>query len=538
MDIEDCLNRYVIELSKYDGGKFDVFSRSVMKKFKLPIVPKKREILKIYNKLVECGQIQPNQMLETVTRSPNMTNSSGVVVMTIATKPDEKNSCKFQCAYCPSFPNMPKSYLPDEPILAHAMKVNFDTVQQFYDRAKILSINGLIDKIEVIVIGGTWSCYEHAYQEEFIRDIYFAANTYPDIVANKLVRERSDLETEKKINETTACRIISITLETRPDCITPDEIKRFRKYGCTRVQIGVQHINDAILKLINRGCYYADTVRAIKLLKFSGFKIDVHIMPNLPSSSPEEDIRMFDEFIHNPDLQSDAWKLYPTTIVPYTKIKDWYEAGTYKPYSYAELLEVIEHALVHVQPYVRINRVIRDIPMEDIIAGIDSNNTRDAIYQTMAKRGVYSKDIRYREVMTKEFDEKNVKLMVRQYPASDGIEYFISHESLDEKIIYSLLRLRINGEKNMCVYDDLKQSSLIRELHVYGMMIPHGVIASSGASQHRGLGKQLLQEAERITKTHGLHEISVISGVGVMEYYRKLGYTTVTDGDYLKKVMD
>lgn len=534
MDIEDTLKAYITELNKFDGGQFDAFNRSVMKKFKLPIVPKKREIRQIYNKLVESGQIQPNIKLETVTRPPNMTNSSGVVVMTIATKPD-KFSCKFHCAYCPSFPNMPKSYLPDEPILAHAMKINFDAVQQFYDRAKILSVTDVIDKIEVIVIGGTWSCYDIAYQEEFIRDIYYAANTYVDIATNKIVRERTDLETEKKLNETSQSRIISITLETRPDQVTPDEIKRFRKYGCTRVQIGVQHINDTILKLINRGCYYADTVRAIKLLHANSFKIDLHIMPNLPGSCPEEDIRMFDEFIHNPDLQADAWKVYPCTVVPFTRIKEWYDAGTYKPYSYDALLEVIEHALEHVRPYVRINRVIRDIPMEDIIAGIETNNTRDAVYQRMAKRGVYSRDIRYREVMTKDFDEKNVKLMVRQYPASDGIEYFISHESLDEKTIYSLLRLRINSDKSMCIYDDLKNSALIREVHVYGMMIPHGAQATGGASQHRGLGKQLIQEAERITKTHGLSEISVISGVGVMEYYRKLGYTTLTEGQYLKK---
>jgi ELP3 family radical SAM enzyme/protein acetyltransferase len=534
MDIEDCIDRYVIELSKYAGGQFDAFSRSVMKKFKLPIVPKKLAIRKTYNKLVESGQIQPNQMLESVTRPPNMTNSSGVVIVTISTKPDF--SCKYNCYYCPKEGNqMPRSYLSGEPVLAHAMKVDFDAVQQFYDRAKSLNTLDVIDKIEVIVIGGTWSCYDHTYQEEFIRDIYYAANTYTDFVGNKLVRERLDLETEKKFNETSQSRIISITLETRPDQVTPDEIRRFRKYGCTRVQIGVQHINDTILKLINRGCYYADTVRAIKLLRDNSFKIDIHIMPNLPGSNPEEDIRMFDEFIHNPDLQADQFKIYPCCVLPFTRIKEWYEAGTYKPYSYDALLEVVEHALEHVQPYVRINRVIRDIPMEDIIAGIETNNTRDAIYHRMAKRGVYSRDIRYREVMTKEFDEKNVKLMVRQYPASDGIEYFISHESLDEKTIYSLLRLRINGEKNMCIYDDLKQSSLIREVHVYGMMVPHGTSATGGASQHRGLGKQLIQEAERITKTHNLHEISAISGVGVMEYYRKLGYTIMTDGQYLKK---
>jgi ELP3 family radical SAM enzyme/protein acetyltransferase len=551
---------YVIDLAKFDGTNWGIFNRSLLKKYKFSSTPTKLRIKKTYTDLVQCGRIEINKKLEEYITPQQALHSSGVMVVTIATKPD-KFSCKFNCHYCPNEPGQPRSYLSDEPVLARAMECNFDTVKQFFERSKILyGTERKLDKLEVIVVGGTWSCYDKEYQHEFITDIYYAANIFVDMFDNKVPREKYDLQTEQKINETASCRIISITLETRPDMINASEIRRFREFGCTRVQLGIQHINDKILTQINRRCYYADTIRAIRLLKDNGFKVDIHIMPNLPGSCAAEDIRMFDEFNNNPDLQVDQWKIYPCTVVPFTEIKKWYEAGTYKPYDDATLMTVIRYALVNVKPYVRINRVIRDIPMSDIIAGVETDNVRDAIYREMASCGIYSQDIRYREIKAKDYDGTNIKLMIRKYIASHGTEYFISHESNDEKTIYSLLRLRINGIENMCVYDDLRNVTqfgvpehsklhksctsdtvgcatvpMIRELHVYGAMIPHNKPTDEVATQHRGLGKQLLQCAEDISRENGFGAIAVISGVGVKEYYRKLGYVITTEGGYLLK---
>lgn len=532
---DDALTKFVIDLSKFNGINWSSFNRSLLKKYKFSSTPTKLRIKKIYSELVRTGRIQINKNLEEVITPMQSLHSSGVMIVTIATKPD-KFSCKFNCHYCPNEQGQPRSYLSDEPVLARAMECNFDTVKQFFERSKILyDVDRKLDKLEVIVVGGTWSCYNREYQYEFITDIYYAANIFIDMFENKPIRGKYDLAKEQKINETSSCRIISITLETRPDMINIQEIKRFREYGCTRVQIGIQHINDEILTRINRQCYYIDTVKSIRLLKDNGFKVDIHIMPNLPGSTPEEDIRMFSEFINNPDLQVDQWKIYPCTVVPYTKIKEWYDDGSYKPYDESSLTKVIKYALTYVKPYVRINRVVRDIPMSDVIAGIESDNIRDAIYREMASQCIYSQDIRYREIKSKDYDGTNIKLIIRKYIASFGTEYFVSHESNDEKIIYSLLRLRFNSRENMCVYEDLNGVSMIRELHVYGAMIPHNKPTDEVATQHRGLGKQLLQCAEDISRDNGFKSIAVISGVGVKEYYRKLGYTIITDGGYLLK---
>lgn len=529
IDIYDLCNELN---STMPNAEWNAEMKKLLKKYKFSSVPTKQQVKSIYSSLIEEGKIQRNIIFEN--KFITSRNSSGVMVVTIATKPD-KFSCAFNCAYCPTEPGMPKSYLSNEPVLERASKLRFDTIQQFFERSRIIyDVDKKLDKLEVIVVGGTWSCYDVAYQYEFITDIYYAANIFNDMLKNVPLRPKQDLMTEQHFNETSKCRIISITLETRPDMITPDEIRRFREFGCTRVQIGVQHINDDILRHIRRGCYYADTVRAIKMLKDNGFKVDIHIMPNLPSSTPEEDMRMFDEFNNNPDLQVDQWKIYPCTVVPFTVIKEWYDAQIYVPYDEQKLLEVLEYAITHVKPYVRINRVIRDIPMQDIIAGITTQSARDIIHQRIEAKGLMSQDIRYREIRAKNFDDKNIKLVTREYNASDGTEYFISHESLDEKIIYSLLRLRINNEKNMCVYPELQNIPMIRELHVYGAMTPHNSQPSEVAPQHRGLGKQLICAAEVITREHGFGKIGVISGVGVREYYYALDFA-MTVGGYLVK---
>ena len=474
-----------------------------------------------------------------------------------------------------------RSYISTEPGVRRANQCNYDAVLQFFDRASSLEGCGHnIDKVELLVLGGTWSHYPVEYQEEFVRDIYYAAN----IFYTRKERERLSLEEEIKINEKTKCRIIGLTLETRPDCINKYEIERFRRYNCTRVQIGVQHTNDSILKKINRGCYNKDTINALRLLKKNCYKVDYHLMPDLPGSCYEVDKIMFESILEvwnlnqipnidfrklilslvisftlylcinnliisftsfmfimwnqnykiynlaHPELQADQWKIYPTEVTRWTKIYDWYNEGKYKPYAedkldgsnYNKLTTLILSVKVNVFPWIRLNRVIRDIPDAEIYGGNSCTNLRQHLHQILKDNGQYCKCIRCREVKNKKIAENDVKEVVRVYNGLEGTEYFISMESIDEKTLYGFCRLRIN-ENNNDVMKILHNCALIRELHVYGVMTPH-YSQKNTRTQHHGFGKLMLKKAEQIAYMNGVRKMAIISGVGVRQYYEKRGY--------------
>ena len=483
-----------------------------------------------------------------------------------------------------------RSYISTEPGVRRANQSNFDAVLQFFDRASSLESCGqYIDKLEILVLGGTWSHYPIEYQTEFIRDIYYAAN----IFYFRQERERLPLQHEIKLNEKSKCRIIGLTLETRPDCINLKEIIRFREYNCTRVQLGVQHIDDNILKKINRGCYTKDTVRALKLLKKNGFKVDYHLMPDLPSSSFEKDEEMFNKilgvenqtrklfvegieffilflttiiFLINRDIlsyfcsiisfyfyckyfgtkfveykligneiQADQWKIYPTEVTRWTKIYDMYHNNEYKPYAEEiqsngrnKITNLILEVKKKVFPWIRLNRVIRDIPDEEIYGGNLCTNLRQHLHEILKNEGKYCKCIRCREVKNKKITD--FKKIIRKFNDNEGDEYFISFESNDEKTIYGFCRLRLNKNNND-VIDTLKDCALVRELHVYGVLIPH--YDKKVRVQHCGFGKKLLKTAEYISITNGFNKIAVISGVGVRQYYQKRGYNL--DNTYMLK---
>ncbi|KAG5183177.1 ELP3 like acetyltransferase [Tribonema minus] len=473
---------------------------------------------------------------------------SGVLVVTLLTSPHpsytdpvtgkrhvQRFSCKHNCYYCPNEPAhegnnfvpQPRSYLHDEPGVLRANRCGFDSVTQFRDRISVYVINGHpIDKIEVLVLGGTWSEYPRPYQEEFIRDIFYAANTtFEDRV------ERLSLKEELTRNMDAQARVIGITLETRPDTINLEEIERLRSYGCTRLQIGVQHTDDAILTKISREHAVADTIAAIRLLKDNCFKVDIHLMPNLPGATVEGDEAMFTRVLQDPDLQADQWKIYPCSVVPWTVIEKWHREGTYIPYADSDLLEMLMRVKSRVHPWIRLNRVIRDIPNQYISGGCATTNMRQMLQQRMAKRGEFCKCMRCREVRNQEF--KDPTLTVRRYAASGGTEYFISFESPDEKVLYGFLRLRIPSRRSQCLLE-LKGCALIRELHVYGKLKEvteggrgreqGGGKGVKDASQHQGLGSQLLAKAEDIALSYGYGKLAVISGVGVRRYYERFGY--------------
>lgn len=495
-----------------------------------------------------------------------------------------------------------RSYISTEPGVRRANQSNYDAVLQFFDRASSLEFCGhIIDKVELLILGGTWSHYPKDYQEEFIRDIYYAAN----IFYKKKERPRTTLENEIIINQNAKCRIIGLTLETRPDCINKYEIERFRRYNCTRVQLGIQHIDDDVLKKIERGCYNDDTIKALKLLKKNCYKVDYHLMPDLPGSTYEKDKVMFNKilgtrsvkrtynldinlfykittiilfellayYLNNkyfnmvitlinifitahiykiinnnnfitydlihPELQADQWKIYPTEVTRWTKIYDWYQEGSYIPYAeeslegskYNKIINLILDVKVKVFPWIRLNRVIRDIPSTEIFGGNNCTNLRQHLHQILKDDGKMCHCIRCREVKNKMIDPNNIKEIIRKYNGHDGIEYFISLESLDEKTIYGFCRLRINSN-NDDVMPTLHSHALIRELHVYGVMTPHNSYKKS-RTQHHGFGKRMLKKAEQIAYFNGVKKMAIISGVGVREYYQKRGY--YLDNNFMKK---
>lgn len=443
----------------------------------------------------------------------------------------------------------PRSYISSEPAVQRANRYNFSAEGQFFDRAFALKNCGhRVDKIELLILGGTWSHYPREYQIEFIRDIYFSANQF----YSSYKRDKQTLQEEININQNQSqCKIIGITIETRPDCITLSEIKHLRKLSCTRVQLGIQHIDDDVLFRIQRKCYYKHSKKAIYLLKQNGFKIDIHLMPDLPSSSYSKDKEMFQSLLGikkittikpnytryimtNRDIQADQWKIYPTSVTKWTQLFEWHKNKQY--ISYANQVDPVTHntlleeLLLQVKqdmlPWIRLNRIIRDIPSHEIHGGNNMPSLRQILQKKLKEKGYTCRCIRCREIKNNHFSMKNAELKIRQYEASQGTEYFISLEMKDNDYILGFLRLRFNHQNKALISHHLQDAGLIRELHVYGSLITHDNQQStlSSSSQHKGIGTLLLQKAEQITREHKFSKIAIISGVGVRNYYKKRGY--------------
>ena len=532
-----------------------------------------------------------NQIFRRYMVKKSMRSASGVKVVTVVL-PGGKFSCAKDCHYCPQETDrqgnhtQPRSYLSSEPAMRRALRHRFDIRGQFWDRIQCYIATGNIDisdnsseKMEVILSGGTWECYPLDERERFIRECYWAANTY----GLKEDRKILSLKEEIKINETADYRIIGLTIETRPDFINRTSIRNYCRYGVTRVQIGVQHYDDDVLKKINRDCYTKDTIKAIRLLKQAGFKIVVHLMPDLPGSSPELDKWMFEVAIHNPDLQFDDVKIYPTAIcrshndkyVVTSKIAEWYDNGEFQPYAeknIEDLIDVIKHYFVNMNAWVRVQRCVRDIPGSSILAGYQSKtNLRQMIQERIDGSKEKTHDIRHMEVKESKYLKYPARLVVLKYPASEGTEYHLMmaafEDSLVDKIEYYLfrfwsflcsffffkkeelywsnltnyvacfgfLRLRIDPNPGGNIIKEIKNSALIREVHVYGNTL--GVGSDRLSSQHRGYGQYMMSVAEDIALANGYHKTSVIAGVGTREYYKnKCGYNIgEIEGTYMVK---
>lgn len=447
-------------------------------------------------------------------KTKKMRSLSGVAVITISTKP---YPCPGQCLYCPTEKAMPKSYLSNEPAIMRAILNKFDPYKQTANRIKDLKISGHpTDKIELIVIGGTWSFLPTKYRKWFIKRAFDAANG----------KTSKTIKQAQLLNEKTNNRIIGLTVETRPDFINEEEIAMMRELGVTRVEMGIQSIYDNVLKLNKRGHSVEKSIIATKLLKEAGFKICYHLMPNLMGSTPQKDLTMFKEIFKNPDFQPDLIKIYPCVVLKESQLYKSYLKGEYKPYPEKILNQLMEKIMLEIPYYCRMQRVIRDIPATSIVAGSKTSNLREMIDREMIKKGEKCKDIRSREVKDLYDPKEKIQLFRINYDASDGKEIFLSWENKDRTKLFSLLRLRIPEyvlQKQPFFIKELEGAALIREVHTYGQLLSIG--KKSIAAQHKGLGKKLVAEAEKIAKKeYKLKKIAVISGVGVRDYYRHLGY--------------
>ena len=472
------------------------------------------QLLKAYHNLLSSGRIGPNQSLLEILKLKSTRSDSGIVVVSVLTKPF---ACPGKCIYCPDDKSVPKSYLPNEPAVMRALTCKFDPFLQVKTRLRALNAVGHnIDKINIRIIGGTWSYYPNNYQNWFVRRLYQGCNT--------IAPQSNSMFDLQKANEKSKHRIVEVSVETRQDHITLSEIKRLRSFGVTKVELGVQSLYDNVLKMNNRGNSTLSTIQATKLLKENGFKVSYQMMVNLLGADLVSDQQMFADLFSKEGYKPDHLKIYPLALIAETGLYQHYLAGRFKPYSQEELISLLSNIKESVPKYCRIERVIRDIPAQNIVeGGAKISNLRQIVNLRMEESGKKCVCIRCREIKS-DFDLKDESILKRiDYKSSDGIEIFLSYESVKSAKIYSFLRLRINNDKAQII-TVLKKSGLIREIHTYGPQMRIGQ-KSKNAAQHQGFGKALIAEAERIAKEEfGLQKMAVISGVGVHQYFEKLGY--------------
>mgnify|MGYP001281646589 CR=1 FL=1 len=507
---------------------------------------RKTDIIHVYRKLIHSGELKKNDILWSILQKCKARNISGLSVVTLLLAPfpdGQLFSCKHNCYYCPDETvkngadyDMPRSYLMREPAVQRGFRNGWDAVKQMLDRLDSLYKCGHeVDKLEIILEGGTYTEYPVEYLERFHRDIFWAANTYFDIDK----REPYEIDREIIINQTAKVPIIGICIETRPDAMNDFWIRKFRDWGVTRVQLGVQHTNNIILKKVNRGHSIECVEDAMRLLKDNCFKIDIHLMPDLPNSTPELDKQMFRDVFLGDKYQPDQVKIYPCEVTPYTVIEKWYKSGKYTPYCETnpnDLIDVVKYGMELCPPWVRLPRVVRDIPLDYIQSGNMLPNLRQIIDDKFKQEGKSCKDMRTRETgRHSQYKLKDAVWKQRKYYASGSWEYFISLESKDEVALFGFIRLRLPPKQHSPLFNCLTDKGLIRELHVYGNLVPVGA-KSKDDIQHHGVGKNLVKKAEWIAWCNGYKGMAIISGEGVKNYYRKLGYyenNTFMVKDYL-----
>lgn len=555
MKFAQKLNSVLREFSK---DNHDLFSRS--------------ELIAGYTYLVDKKLIKPNDKIIQALKLKPIRTISGVIPITVLTKP---YPCPGNCIFCPNDIRMPKSYIASEPGAQRALRNAYDPYLQTYNRLLALSnIGHTVDKVELIILGGTWSFYQKPYQIWFVKRCFEAMNDFgagidkrkkiPDADFTDTLAKRkgvinynleinkkngalhpdqeanwAELITEQEKNVTAKYRCVGLVLETRPDYIDKTEVINMRRLGATKIQIGIQSLDNKILQANQRGITVNQIKRAFRILRTAGFKIHAHWMPNLYGATPESDkadyLRLW-----GIDFAPDELKIYPTSIIKGTVLSELFTQGKFRPYTLEELKDLLKFCFENTPRYARLTRIIRDIPSDEIQAGNKKSNLRQIVEMEMEKEGKFCNCIRCREIQDQKFKLEELEIDILDYETSIGREKFISYKTkanekqdgqknLNPKLrgdrLVSFLRLCLTDFK-LCrdnFITELSDCALIREVHVYGKVEKIGSAGSENA-QHLGLGKEMIKEAERIAKTAGYKKMAVISAIGTREYYTKLGY--------------
>ena len=484
-----------------------------------------------YHEMVQNNEMDTDvRLLESLRMKP-MRTLSGVTTVTVLTKP---YPCPGKCIFCPTDVRMPKSYLADEPGAMRGLEHDFDPYLQVKSRIQALeSLGHPTDKIELLILGGTWSSYRRDYQEWFVKRCFEAMNEDSHHREHEDHREKQkensvdsvssvvNFDIAQALNETTSHRNVGLVIETRPDEITPDEIRWLRHLGVTKVQMGAQSLDDRILEMNKRGHDVECTHRATALLRAAGFKIVLHWMPNLHGATPESDRADFAKLWQG--FCPDEIKIYPNQLLANAELYEYWKRGEFHPYTTEELIDLIADVKTTIPRYCRVNRVIRDIPSTNVVEGNRRTSLRQDVHDEMKRRGTHCECIRCREVRGKPVDLDLLKLDDLVYGADHAEEHFISYVTPDDKLA-AFIRLSLpSKDAPSTQLNDLDGAALIREVHVYGQSLPVGE-EKIGAAQHAGLGTKLLQHVEKIAKENGFKRMAVISAVGTREYYLERGF--------------
>ena len=477
----------------------------------------KSALVAVYRAMVAAGERAADEDLLARIRMKPVRTLSGVTTVTVLTKP---YPCPGKCVFCPTDARMPKSYLPDEPGAMRGLQNQFDPYLQVRSRIEALEATGHpTDKIELLILGGTWSAYRRDYQAWFVKRCFDAMNGV----------EAETLEEAQRINETAPHRNVGLVIETRPDELTRGrlvggELAWLRSLGVTKVQMGAQSLDDHILALNQRGHTAAETLKATALLRAAGFKIVLHWMPNLLGATLESDRADFARLWAD-GYAPDEIKIYPCQLLENAELYAYWQRGEYTPYTQEELIDLIADVKPGIPVYCRVNRVIRDIPSNHVVAGNRRTSLRQDVLEELARRGQHCSCIRCREVKDEPVDPAALRLVDTVYSAAHAEEHFLQFVTPDDRIA-GYLRLSLPGAGAPDVtaaLPDLAGAALIREVHVYGQSLPVGE-EKPGAAQHIGLGTRLLDEATRIARERGFPQLAVIAAVGTRLYYEGRGF--------------
>lgn len=524
-------------IQSYDSGRIEDINLNgvkvrASKKYKLSSQPRLMDI-------IAAIPDQYRKYLVPKLKAKPVRTASGIAVVAVMCKPHRCPHIAMTgniCVYCPGGPDSDfeystQSYTGYEPTSMRAIRARYDPYEQA--RGRVEQLRGLghtVDKVEFIIMGGTFMSLPETYRDTFISHLHNALSGH----------STNDVDEAVALSEQSLTKCVGITIETRPDYCLEQHLSSMLRYGCTRLEIGVQSVYEDVARDTNRGHTVKAVCETFQISKDAGYKVVSHMMPDLPNVGLERDFFQFKEYFENPDFRTDGLKLYPTLVIRGTGLYELWRTGRYKNYTPNVLVDLVARILALVPPWTRIYRVQRDIPMPLVSSGVENGNLRELALQRMKDFGFQCRDVRTREVGIQEVHNKvrpeQIELIRRDYTANGGWETFLSYEDPKQDILVGLLRLRKCSEKTFRPELIGQPSSVVRELHVYGSVVPlHS--RDPKKFQHQGFGTLLMEEAERIARDeHGSEKIAVISGVGVRNYYAKLGYTL--DGPYMSKMLN